>query len=334
MSSRTRHGRAVPHAARPPVPQRPPGGGARGPGLRASAVLAVALLAAGCATRSGDVKPVPATPADFAGWECPRIHDELDRLQRRAADVAYAVDERAGNNIIALGIGVTVFWPALLAMQPDGPEAQELAQLKGRDEALRTAARDKRCPPPDPQMPAERAAALPVAVGDRLIYEERVSPRKPLREIVLEVAALRRDEIDFSVAPAGVPRRVLVQDLSGNAAGSGPFGVVHWRRLLRPGMELGQVVAGELVAADDASARARVRGQVVAVGPQTIADRRFDVAVIELFGDVARAESTTRLDGVLAVDRASGVLLRLDLRSADADFSLRRTLLRIDAAAR
>ncbi|MBE0546506.1 MAG: hypothetical protein IH627_02370, partial [Rubrivivax sp.] len=104
----------------------------------ATALLAAALLG-GCATRAVDVRPEPADPADFAGWPCSRIDDELDLVQQRAADVAYAVDERAGNNILALGVGVTVFWPALLAMRPAGLEAADLARLKGRYEALRAA---------------------------------------------------------------------------------------------------------------------------------------------------------------------------------------------------
>jgi hypothetical protein len=103
------------------------------------AAWAVALALAGCATRAVDVAPAPANPADFAAWDCTRIADEQDDVQQRAADVAYAVDERAGNNIMALGVGLAVFWPAILAMRPAGPEAQDLARLKGRFEALQAA---------------------------------------------------------------------------------------------------------------------------------------------------------------------------------------------------
>jgi hypothetical protein len=52
------------------------------------------------------------------------------------------------------------------------------------------------------------------------------------------------------------------------------------------------------------------------VGPQTVAGRRFDAAVVELFGDAQRGDSYTRIDGALVVDRLSGVLLRLDLSTA------------------
>jgi hypothetical protein len=55
--------------------------------------------------------------------------------------------------------------------------------------------------------------------------------------------------------------------------------------------------------------------------------------VIELFGDVPHGELSTRLDGVMVVDRKSGVLLRLELQSGSPDFALRRTLVRIEPAA-
>jgi hypothetical protein len=63
-----------------------------------------------------------------------------------------------------------------------------------------------------------------------------------------------------------------------------------------------------------------------------VAGRRFDAAVVELFGDAQRGDNTTRVEGAIVVDRASGVLLRLDLRSAQPPFSVQRRLLRVEAA--
>lgn len=299
------------------------------PGLMVA--LAFALLA-GCASRSGEVQPLPANPKDFALWDCSRIDDELDAVQQRAAEVAYAVDERAGNNILALGVGIGIFWPAILAMRPDGLEAAELAQLKGRFEALRTASADKGCPPPAPELPQQRAAALPVAVGERLVYEDRQGARGGVSEWALLLTALRRDELEFRLQQANA-RAVWRQDPGGNII-SAPDGALYWERLLRREMSLGQVLAGEIYLAGDPLVRGRVRGQVVAVGPQTVAQRRFDVVVIELFGDVQREDASTRLEGAIVVDRTSGVLLRLDLRSAEPAFNLQRRLMRVEPAAR
>ena len=291
-------------------------------------VLALALLT-GCASRSQQVPAAPADPALFAAWACERIDDELDRVQQRAADVAYAVDQRMGNNILALGMGLTVFWPAILALRPDGLEAAELAQLKGRYEALRVASHRQDCPAPQKLLSASVAAGLPVAGGDRLHYEDRRDDKRGVQPWVLRVDGLHRTELVFEVEAGQQP---WLQDRAGNVI-TAPVGELAWQRLLQRDLSLGQLVAGEMRVVGDPLARARLRGQVMAVGPQTVADRRFDVAVIELFGDAQRGEQSTRVDGSMVVDRASGVLLRLDLRSGLTPFSLQRRLVRVESPA-
>lgn len=304
------------------------------------AALLAAALGSGCATRSADVSPQPTDPAAYASWDCERLFDETDAVQQRAADVAYAVDARAGNNMIALGVGVAVFWPALLAMRPDGEEARQLAELKGRFEALRTAAAQRGCGAMPQAMAARRAQALPVSLGERLVYEERNGQQATPHLLGLQVVGLRRDRIEYRVDLDGQLQTGLwLQDLAGNTLAEGTASLMGWRRLLRHDLALGQVVSGDLAAAGEAVARGRVRGQVVATGPQNIAGRSFDVAVIELFGEapppspaLSETANTARLDGVMAVDRASGLLLRLELRSANPDFALRRRLLRVEPA--
>jgi hypothetical protein len=298
---------------------------------RAAPIVTAAVLAlAGCATRSGDVAPLQANPSDFLTWSCDRMNDESDRLQKRAAEVAYAVDERAGNNIIAMGIGLTVFWPALIAMRPPGPESEELARLKGRHEALRTAMSAKACEPPSEGLSAAMAAALPVALGERLVYEERNGNRGPMHELALRLSATRRGELEFRVEPGG---GIWHQDYSGNVTNA-PAGALQWPQLLRTELALGQVLGGEMWFAGQPLRRARVRGQVVAVGPQTMAGRNFDVAVVELFGDARNGDDSARLDGVIVIDRKSGVLLRLDLNSSQPGFLLQRRLARVESGVR
>lgn len=295
--------------------------------------LALALGATGCATRSGEVRPVAADPADFAFWSCGRIDDELDAVQQRATDVAYAVDEHAGNNILALSLGVTLFWPALLAMRPAGPEAAELGRLKGRDEALRLAAQAKDCPPAGSIVPPERTASFPLVPGERLVFDDRASPRQAAQEWVLELVQIRRNQVDFELALPSGRAGLWQQDQAGNVI-TAPPGSLQWPRLLRSGLELGQVLAGDIQVAGDPLERARVRGQVVAVGPQLVGTRRFDAAVIEIFGDAPRGRTSTRVQGAMVVDRASGLLLRLDLGSSNPNFSLQRRLVRVEPSSR
>ena len=293
--------------------------------------LGALALAAGCASRPG---PGPSEPAAYAAWSCEQLFDGIDAVQERAADVAYAIDARVGNNMIALGQGVAVFWPALMAMRPDGSEAVELAALKGRFEAMRFVAERRRCGSADARIET-RPPMMPVELGDRLVYENRAGHRGATHELGMRVSALRRDQLEFVLDLDGraLPQR-WQQDLAGNpTAAALRSELLGWQRLLRRDLQLGQVLVGELASPHESAGAARVRGQVVAIGPQRIDGRVFDVAVIELFGDAPSQAGSTRLDGVMSVDRRSGVLLRLELRCENASYALRRRLVRVEASA-
>jgi hypothetical protein len=151
----------------------------------------------------------------------------------------------------------------------------------------------------------------------------------------MRLAALRRDGIEFTLDLEGKPLPGLWrQDLAGNPIVQGDAPLHAWHHLLQLDLELGQTVRGELRAPHADAATARVRGQVVARGPQMLAGRQFNVLVIELFGEAPSPGGlSTRLDGVMAVDSASGVLLRLELNCANPEFALRRRLMRVEAAA-
>ena len=301
----------------------------------AVAACAAAALLAGCATRSSDVRPQTADGAEFAGWDCARLQAELDRAQWQAAARAYKVDERRGNNAIAFSVGAMVFWPALLAMRPDGADATELARLKGRAQALQQAQARAACPPLPEELPAERIAALPIRLGERLVYEERSRVGTAATQLGLRLIALKRDELAFAVEPpAAAAGTAWRQDFAGNALSAPGHGLLQWRRLLEPELSLGQMLSGELIAADDPDLVAPVTAEVMSLGPQTVAGRRFDAAVLELRGAAPRdGEGSTRLDGVMVVDRGSGALLRLELSCSNPAFALWRRLARIDAAA-
>lgn len=287
-----------------------------------------AALNAGCALRAADVAPLRSDPAEFAGWPCERIEEEIDHVQRQATHVAYAFDERAGNNIIAMGIGLAVFWPAFLTMRPQGPDATVLATLKGRHDALLSAAAGKQCSLSGSNSP-DRAAALPVALGDRLVFEQRRTRQSSPQSFDLRVSQLRRDEIQLQAPGAGVSQP-WITDRSGNLL-QAPVAPV-WPSLLREDLKLGQTLGGMLRHPTDPGSWARVRAQVVAVGPQTIGGVNFDAAVIDLFGDAHEGEVTSRLDGVLVVDRVSGLHLRLDLFSGQPAWQFQRRLVRVERA--
>jgi hypothetical protein len=295
------------------------------PGLMFAALM---TAGSGCALRSPHVATAPASSQEFSSWDCMRLQRELDRVQRRATRVAYAFDERAGNNIIAMSLGMTVFWPALLTMRSTQTEADELATLKGRFEALTQTIKQRACAPLGTESQALRGV---VRVGDQLTYEQRAGRRASTRSWTLVVGRVSAQGLELQSAPSdpptGAPTAVWQFDASGNLVRA-PVGPI-WPQLLRDELVLGALISGELADPADPSSRARVRGQVVAVGPQVVSNRSVDAAVIDLFGDVQSESASSRLDGVLVVERGSGLLLRLDLNSAHAGFQMQRRLMRI-----
>lgn len=300
--------------------------------------MGLLLLISGCASPSVEPDPQGIDPAQFANWPCERLHQEADRVQLAAADLAYAGDSRAGHNVNAMGLGVIVFWPALLAMRGDGLEAVELRRLKGRYDALQRTALSRGCSWPAEGLSPEALAAMPIALGERLVYDERAGLGGPGVELGLRLTAMRRDGLEFAIDSRSGATGLWRQDRAGNPRGDSSPSLAQWRRLLRRELEPGDVLAGELLTPRAPGVVGILRGQVVAVGPQSVAGRRFDVAVVELFGEAPRSSDTasaqggsTRIEGMMAVDRASGVLLRLELSSANPDFALRRRLLRIES---
>lgn len=304
--------------------------------LRSCQVMAAALgtlaVLAGCATAPGGVA-AGDQPGQFLHWRCEALHDEADRVQRRAVAVAYAGDLAGRRGAIAAGQSVELYWPALRALHAEGADATELARLERRHAALRGAVDQLGCAPPAVVDGALLRPMLPLAPGDRLVYEERGSARRAATELALTLDTVRRGRFEFSATLGGQPLPGdWLQDGAGNllaspAAAAAP-GLLYWSRLLAAAPALGAVVAGEL--RHTAGGRARVRGQVIALGVHTAHGRAFDYAALELFGEVLGAAPGARVEGVLVVDRGSGVLLRLDLRSSDPAFDLRRTLMRVE----
>lgn len=307
-------------------------------------VCLAGLTLAGCVGPTPAVRPQAPQAADYERWTCAQIADEMDQLQRGAVAVAFSPGNFAGQGVLALGSGLSLYWPAMLAMRPSGMEARDLQLLKARFDALQAAAAPRCSAAAAPSDPGPSAtAAIAPREGDRLVYEDRRNVRSAAVEWSLLAQQVSGNQTTYlgtspalaaaAVSTATSPGGTWVLDRAGNAAAA-PDGALWWPQLLRAELTLGQVTAGNIMLAGDPLARARMRGQIIAVGQQTLAGQRFDAAVVELFGDAPSGDAYTRVEGVIIVDRATGTLLRLDLRSAHPAFNLQRRLLRLQPAVR
>lgn len=112
----------------------------------ASGIVAAAGTAlAGCATSSSDIRPTYVSPLQFQGLTCPQIAAEMERVSRRANEVAGIQDANRTQDQWVTAATVVLFWPAAFFIKGDGQTAAELGRLRGEFEALERAGIEKNC---------------------------------------------------------------------------------------------------------------------------------------------------------------------------------------------
>jgi hypothetical protein len=105
----------------------------------------LAMIQAGCATRSSDIQAAYVSPVQYHSFSCQQLREEAARVSARAAVASGAQDQSATNDAVATGVAVVLFWPAAFLVHGNGANAQEVAQLKGDMDALDQANVTKNC---------------------------------------------------------------------------------------------------------------------------------------------------------------------------------------------
>ena len=114
--------------------------------LSALALLMAAILAGGCATHPDKIAAQSVSRYQYRDYDCDDIALELERVGQRVGEIYAQLKKDANNDAWQMGVGLVLFWPALLALEGgDGPHAQEYARLKGEYEALQKEAIRKKC---------------------------------------------------------------------------------------------------------------------------------------------------------------------------------------------
>jgi hypothetical protein len=127
-----------------------------------AAAIAVAMALASCAKDANQVGASYISPITYQGYTCPQLAEEAQRVSARAAETAGVQDQKATNDKVAVGVGLIIFWPALLFTKGNDENTAELARLKGQMDAIEQVSIQKRCgitfqhappPPPEPTTP-------------------------------------------------------------------------------------------------------------------------------------------------------------------------------------
>lgn len=109
------------------------------------ALLAGSMLG-GCATAPDEIRTASVSPLKYKDYSCDQIVQEMSYTSEETNRLYTALDKKASDDSVAMGVGMVLFWPALFFLEGgDGPEAAEYSQLKGEYKALRKSAVLKNC---------------------------------------------------------------------------------------------------------------------------------------------------------------------------------------------
>jgi hypothetical protein len=120
-------------------------------------LAACGLFVAGCAKDANQVGATYISPITYESYSCAQLGEEAQRVSSRAAQSSGVQDQKATNDKVAMGVGLIVFWPALLFTKGNDENTAELARLKGQMDAIEEISIKKKCgitfqhaPPPPP----------------------------------------------------------------------------------------------------------------------------------------------------------------------------------------
>jgi hypothetical protein len=113
--------------------------------LKILGALVACLTIAGCAKDASQVGAMYVSPVSYETYTCPQLVEEAQRVSARVAQASGIQDKTATHDKIAMGVGLVVFWPALLFTKGNDENTAELARLKGEVDAVEEASIQKHC---------------------------------------------------------------------------------------------------------------------------------------------------------------------------------------------
>lgn len=109
-----------------------------------SAGIVMSLLV-GCAQKAGSIKATYVSPMGYEKQSCKQLKEEVFRVNKRLSLISGQQEDVANKDAVMMGVGLVLFWPALLLMAQGEDQKVEIAALKGQYDAIRDVAVKKNC---------------------------------------------------------------------------------------------------------------------------------------------------------------------------------------------
>jgi len=112
--------------------------------ISAILTLSLPIFIAGCADSSKNISASYVSPLKYRNYTCDQLTEEYARVLEESRTVNKSQDDTAGNDAVAMGVGLVLFWPALFFIDSDD-QKEEVSRLKGELKAVDTTAIRKDC---------------------------------------------------------------------------------------------------------------------------------------------------------------------------------------------
>jgi hypothetical protein len=133
--------------------------------------VCIAQVAA-CASSPDSIEARYVSPISYQSWTCEQLIDERKRLDGEVQRIAALQKENADADAAMMGVGLVLFWPALIGLAATKDRKEELGKIKGEYEAVNEQSRMKSCPVPPPTEVQAEAAAPAAPTSDAAIALE------------------------------------------------------------------------------------------------------------------------------------------------------------------
>lgn len=111
----------------------------------ATLICASTLALGACATPPDKIEAAYVSPITYENYTCEQISQEAARVSNRAAEALGVQKKKAQGDAVKVGVGIVLFWPALLFVDGDGSTETEVSRLKGQMETLEQVSIQKQC---------------------------------------------------------------------------------------------------------------------------------------------------------------------------------------------
>jgi hypothetical protein len=108
-------------------------------------LVCLGFLLSGCATQPDAVVGTYVSPTTYSSYSCKQLVSERNRVVQKVNELNGVQKKKADNDAAAMGVGLILFWPALLVMAGGNDVEPELAAMKGNYDALTAAGIQKGC---------------------------------------------------------------------------------------------------------------------------------------------------------------------------------------------